>query len=121
MIKTPPHAPPVCDPSPAGVDAAVETVGELDVHLRELEQALALLESVQQRFRRGRIALAPYLRSATDACANLEASDISGGEDPQRILETVEALERFMRIWEKSRGYWTSGLRSASRDSVSAS
>lgn len=105
-------------PSPSDADPSVESADE---HLRALEQSLALLESVQHKFRRGRLALAPYMRSAADACEQLDAIDVDGDEDPQGILETVEALERVMRIWEKSRGYWRSGLRRVSRDVVSAS
>lgn len=108
-------------PSPASVDPSVESADEHDERHRDLEQSLALLESVQRKFRRGRIALAPYMRSAADASERLEPIEGEGDEDAHRILETVEALERVMRIWENSRLSWRSGLRRLSRDVVSAS
>lgn len=75
---------------------------------QRLEHSLCLLEEMQEQFRRGREALAPYLDVACAAYQRLETvgpSSSMDDEERQRILESCEALERLMRMWEKSRGY----------------
>lgn len=93
--------------------------------LEHLETSLELLESLQESFRRGRLALAPYLESATAAYERLEESDdfeTESDETRQRLLETCEAFERLMRVWAKSRDAWSSRVRNKpSADIVSAS
>jgi hypothetical protein len=63
-----------------------------------MEDSLKILESMQSQFRRGREVLAPYFDSAYAALTRMEQE-----EDREQILETCEALERVMRMWEKSR------------------
>lgn len=78
---------------------------------QRIEHSLAMLEEMQSSFRRGREAVAPYLDSAYAALERLEAVDPQASlqhEERDRMLETCAALERLMRMWEKSRGYVSS-------------
>ena len=74
--------------------------------LRRVEHSLDMLELLQKNYRRSRFALEPYLRSACDAYERLDVVDVAAvanDDERQRLLDTCDALERLMRIWQRSR------------------